>query len=60
MSRINMHYCVFRNTLQSLREAYEDMADMDMTELSDEERSAFEQLVTLCNDIADDYGEDDE
>ena len=48
----NMSYCRFQNTLQDLRDCYENMDN----ELSEEEKKAQEKLIKLCVDIACDYG----
>lgn len=48
----NMSYCRFQNTLQDLRDCYENMDD---TDLSDEEKRARRSLLKLCDQIADDY-----
>ena len=58
MNRINMHYCAVRNTRNAMHEVYEDMQDTDVSELSDEERNALRQLVKLCRDFVDEFGED--
>lgn len=48
----NMSYCRFRNTLQDLRDCYENMDD---TDLSAEEKRARRALLKLCDQIASDY-----
>lgn len=48
----NMSYCRFQNTLQYLRDCYENMDD---TDISDEEKSARLELLKLCDQIAGDY-----
>lgn len=60
MNRVNMHYCAIRNTCDALREVSDDLLDTDVDELPDEEHRAFAQLVKLCRDIADTYGEDED
>lgn len=56
---VNMGYCRFRNTLEALRECYDDVPDwfgsMGGEELSQEEKSAALKLLRLCALIADDY-----
>lgn len=51
----NMSYCVFRNTLGDLQDAYEALSDHP-DGLSPEERKARQKLIDLCLDIADEYG----
>lgn len=51
----NMSYCRFRNTLEDLRECYDNMDDHD---LSDEERQARERLIKLCAEIVNNYADD--
>ena len=53
----NMSYCRFQNTLQDLRDCYNAL--IDDQELSDEELRAKNKLVELCQDIANNFGEDD-
>lgn len=48
----NMGYCRMRNTLGDLRDCYDNMD----TVVNDDEIKAREQLVTLCQRIANDYG----
>ena len=54
---MNMGYVRFTNTLQDLRDCYEHMDDDD---LSEEEEKARQRLIKLCEDIAADYGEDED
>lgn len=49
----NMSYCLFRNTLSDLRDCYEMMGETP----SDDERRAYEALITLCKKIAAEYGD---
>lgn len=51
----NMSYCRFRNTLEDLRDCYDNMDDND---LSDEERAARRRLIKLARQIADIYGDE--
>ena len=53
----NMSYCRFRNTLLALEDCHDNM-DHELKELSSEEFEARKQLITLCCEIAIDYGED--
>jgi hypothetical protein len=53
----NMSYCRFRNTLEDLRECYDNMDDGDVSE---EEQRARKRLIQLCREIVDNYGDDDE
>ena len=50
----NMSYCRFTNTLEDLRDCYDNIDDIE--DLSEEEARARERLIKLCKDIADDYG----
>jgi hypothetical protein len=45
----NMSYCRFHNTLLALQDCYWNMSDND---LSEEEKTAQEQLIVLCKKIA--------
>ena len=51
----NMSYCRFRNTLQDLRDCYYNMKD----EVSLEEFRSRKQVIELCKDIVDEYGDED-
>lgn len=53
---MNMSYCRFQNTLIDLRDCYYNLDDED---LSEEEQNAREQLIELCKDIVEEYGEDE-
>lgn len=48
----NMGYCRFQNTLNDLRDCYENIDN----DLSDDEKQAKDKLIKLCVDIACDYG----
>lgn len=48
----NMSYCRFQNTLQDLRDCYDNMDDDD---LSDAETNARYWLLKMCDQIASDY-----
>ena len=50
----NMSYCKFRNTLNDLKDCYNDFEN---TSSSDAEFSARERLVELCKLIVDNYGD---
>lgn len=52
---MNMSYCRFYNTLIDLKDCYYNMEDDD---LSEEEKRAKEELIKLCCDIAQDYGDE--
>ena len=55
----NMGYCRYQNTFKDLQDCYE-CDDKDMSEidhLSEDETKAREKLVSLCIDIAQDFGE---
>jgi len=49
----NMSYCRFENTLQDLRDCYENW-DAELE--SESEKKARVRLLKLCQDIVDDYG----
>ena len=46
----NMSYCRFQNTLQDLRDCYNNMNG----DLSEEEQRAKEEIIELCKEIAKD------
>lgn len=48
----NMSYCRFRNTLEDLRDCYDNMDDAHT-----DDRRARVALLKLCKQIADDYGD---
>ena len=52
----NMSYCRFENTVQDLRDCYENMGEVDEGNLH--EVRAREQLVTLCFLIVTEYKEE--
>ena len=54
----NMSYCRFRNTLDDLRDCYDEMAFEDTSDLSAEEDKAMRCLIRLCRDIAQEFGDD--
>ena len=47
----NMGYCRFRNTLDDLRDCYDNLDDND---LSEEEAKARRRLVKVCQSVVDD------
>lgn len=47
----NMSYCRFQNTLNDLRDCYDNLDDSDMSE---EEVKARRRLVKVCQSIIDD------
>jgi hypothetical protein len=49
----NMSYCRFENTLGDLADCYHNMDD---EELSETEKNAKKELISLCENIAADYG----
>ena len=52
---VNMSYCRFENTFHDLDDCYDNMEGED---LSESELKYREKLISLCSDIASDYGED--
>lgn len=57
----NMSYCVFRNTLSDLQDCYDALLDVGSIEdIEDEdERKAAKRLLVICNNIVDDFDQDD-
>lgn len=53
----NMAYCRFHNTLQDLRDCYEHIDDMELSESEARER---ERLIALCKEIADDFANEED
>lgn len=49
---MNMEYCRFQNTLIDLKDCYDNMDGVDM---SDDERHALDRLLLLCATIAESY-----
>lgn len=49
---MNMSYCRFQNTLQDLKDCYDNLPDGN---LSHAEAAAFAELVALAKDIAETY-----
>ncbi len=57
----NMSYCRFENTLSDLEDCYEDMSfGKDFSELSQTEKQARNELVSLCKKIAEEFNEEEE
>lgn len=54
----NMAYCMFRNTLNDLKDCYDALSEEG--DLSPEEEKAKKELINVCKDIVSDYGGDDE
>ncbi len=50
----NMSYCRFQNTLEDLRDCYDNMDE----EVSEEEGKARRRMIKICVKIADDYGDE--
>ena len=48
----NMSYCRFRNTLEDLKDCYENLDDTDVVVVEDEAR---EELINLCKQIAKEF-----
>lgn len=51
----NMSYCRFHNTVLDLQECKEHLDDEN---LSPSEKKARDDLIRLCKEIAEDYGDD--
>lgn len=54
----NMSYCRFQNTVQDLRDCYDNWDGDDGGKLSEEEEKARARLLKLCKRIWDDYGDE--
>ncbi len=52
----NMSYCRFQNTVGDLEDCYDNFDDDD---LSEEEERARKRLLKICQNIVNDYGEED-
>lgn len=52
----NMGYCRFENTVASLLDCIDNWYRVN----SESEREAREELVELCKEIVEDYGEEDD
>lgn len=52
----NMSHCRFENTLADLYDCQEQMQNGDKTELNSYEFKAREKLLSLCIDIAEEFG----
>ena len=50
----NMSYCRFENTLNDLRDCYDNLDE----EVDGTEKSSKESLIKLCKYITEEYGED--
>lgn len=50
----NMSYCRFENTLYDLKDCYDNMYISE--DASEEEKRAFDKLIKLCCEIADEFG----
>jgi hypothetical protein len=55
----NMSYCRFENTLKDLRDCYKDMSETDFYELSESEQEARNKLVALCQNISEQFEEEE-
>lgn len=60
----NMSYCRFQNTVLDLQDCYdalEEMGDNEaiLKDLSSEELRSKKRLIRLCEDIINDFGEDE-
>lgn len=55
---INQPFCRFQNTLAALQECAESLADSGFTpfvDISLAERTAAQEMIKLCRELADDY-----
>lgn len=53
----NMSYCRVENTLADLKDCYNNVEPDD---LSENEEKAWKELIVLCQDMVDDYKEEEE
>ena len=53
----NMDYCRFQNTVSDLRECQDAMDERD---LSPNEKHARKEMIKVCQEIARDYGDEDD
>lgn len=51
----NMTYCRFENTYTDLKDCYEALGEIDMSELSESEREYADKLIKLCSDVHNDF-----
>ena len=51
----NMGYCRFQNTYLDLLDCYENMENID--EASSDEKRAFDRIIKLCKNIANEFGD---
>ena len=56
----NMSYCRFGNTYQDLDDCYNAMCNGDFKDLSEREKIYRNKLVALCQQISDEFQEEDE
>lgn len=54
---MNMSYCRFENTAVDLQDCFDHLADQG---LSASEQKFRARLISLCQQIADNYGEDED
>ena len=54
----NMSYCRFRNTLEDLRDCFDNWDDLE--ENQKEEERARQRILKLCKQIVECYGDEDE
>jgi len=58
----NMSYCRFRNTLEDLKDCYDNWGNLDTLDddeiANEDELKARERLLRLCATIIENYGED--
>lgn len=55
-----MNYCRFENTLKDLKDCYNALANEGIESLSESEQKCAEELISLCEDIAYDFGDIEE
>lgn len=60
----NMSYCRFQNTVIDLQDCYDALEEMGddeemIEDLSSEELRAKKKLIQLCEDIINDFGEEE-
>ena len=53
----NMSYCRFENTLEDLQDCYNALCDLENGDLELSEEDAMKQLLKLCSQIDEEFGD---
>ena len=56
---INMSYCRFENTFKAMVECYDALAEEGPPEESDTEMQAFSDMLDMCKDLYETWGDYD-